>query len=244
MKTIVSHFYNEEYLLPWWLNHHKQIFDHGILIDYNSTDASVDIIRDICPNWEVVKTRNKHFDAIAIDEETMDIEKDLQRWRIILNTTEFLIGNFNSLVNNEDKIDFFIPALIMVDSKEQEFSYPSREKSLIEQRRFGASYKQHFSFKNARKFSNYFSPYPCGRHYSTYNTETFLILWYGFSPMNEKLLERKLQIQDKISEEEKKSGLGGHHLTNKEEQIGNLRKWQECSKDLSEEISAAMVNMW
>lgn len=47
--TVISHFYNEEYLLPWWLNHHKNIFDNGILINYGSTDKSVEIIKSICP---------------------------------------------------------------------------------------------------------------------------------------------------------------------------------------------------
>ena len=36
-KTITAVFYNEEYLLPWWLMHHKQYFDHGVLINYAST---------------------------------------------------------------------------------------------------------------------------------------------------------------------------------------------------------------
>ena len=35
-STIIAHFFNEEYLLPWWLNHHKKIFDYGILFDYSS----------------------------------------------------------------------------------------------------------------------------------------------------------------------------------------------------------------
>ena len=90
MKTVISHFYNEEHLLPWWLNHHKQIFDHGIMIDYHSTDRSMEIIREICPDWELRYTRNKYFDSTPIDQEVMDIEKKLEGWRMCLNTTEFL----------------------------------------------------------------------------------------------------------------------------------------------------------
>ena len=73
-KTIISHFYNEEYLLPFWLKHHSKMFDHGILIDYNSTDRSVDIIREICPTWEIIDSRNELFDAVLIDKEVEDIE--------------------------------------------------------------------------------------------------------------------------------------------------------------------------
>ena len=53
-KTVVTHFFNEEYLLPWWLEHHKKYFDHGVMIDYNSTDSSVEIIKKICPTWTIV----------------------------------------------------------------------------------------------------------------------------------------------------------------------------------------------
>ena len=32
-RVVISHFFNEAYLLPWWLKHHREIFDHGVLID-------------------------------------------------------------------------------------------------------------------------------------------------------------------------------------------------------------------
>jgi hypothetical protein len=63
MLTIISHFYNEEYLLPWWLEHHKKIAPFGVMIDYHSTDRSVEIIKSICPHWEIRTTRNESFDA-------------------------------------------------------------------------------------------------------------------------------------------------------------------------------------
>ena len=62
MITVISHFFNEEYLLPFWLEHHSKIFDHGIMIDYCSTDRSVEIIRKFCPSWTIVKTQNINED--------------------------------------------------------------------------------------------------------------------------------------------------------------------------------------
>ncbi len=39
IKTyLFSHIKNEEDLLPQWLNHHKHMFDHGVIIDFGSTD--------------------------------------------------------------------------------------------------------------------------------------------------------------------------------------------------------------
>ena len=104
-KTIISHFYNEEYLLPWWLKHHKKYFNHGIMIDYNSTDNSCKIIKSICPNWKIVKTKNKHFDSFVIDREVEEYEKNINGWRICLNTTEFLVGDYSILDNLSSKSD-------------------------------------------------------------------------------------------------------------------------------------------
>jgi hypothetical protein len=78
-KTIISHFYNEEYLLPWWLEHHKKYFNHGIMINYASTDNSVSIIRQACPDWTVINSRNKFFDAKLIDDEVSDIESNVKK---------------------------------------------------------------------------------------------------------------------------------------------------------------------
>jgi len=51
--TLISHFYNEEFLLPYWLSYHSKIFDHGILVNYRSTDDSVQMIRELTPDWEI-----------------------------------------------------------------------------------------------------------------------------------------------------------------------------------------------
>ena len=56
--TVISHIYNEEYLLPFWLQYHSKIFNDGIIIDYYSTDNSINIINKICPNWKIIKTKN------------------------------------------------------------------------------------------------------------------------------------------------------------------------------------------
>ena len=89
-RTVLSHFYNEEYLLPWWLKHHRKIFDHGIMVDYDSTDRSRDIIRELCPTWEIVTSRHRQFECMLIDQEIADLEANLSGWRMCLNTTEFL----------------------------------------------------------------------------------------------------------------------------------------------------------
>ena len=89
--TLLTNVFNEEYLLPFWLHHHKNMFDEIIIIDYNSTDKSMDICKSICPDCIIIKTRNEYFDAEKIDEEFMSIENQIEGIKIVLNTTEFLI---------------------------------------------------------------------------------------------------------------------------------------------------------
>ena len=88
--TLLTNVFNEEYLLPFWLNHHKNMFDEIIVIDYNSTDTSIEICRRICPDCKIIKTRNEYFDAEEIDREFIDIENTIEGIKIVLNTTEFL----------------------------------------------------------------------------------------------------------------------------------------------------------
>ena len=67
--TVISGIYNEEYLLPFWLEHHRKIFDHGVIVDWHSTDRSLEIIREMCPTWEIRTTINSTFGADEIDQE-------------------------------------------------------------------------------------------------------------------------------------------------------------------------------
>ena len=116
MKTIITHFYNEEYLLPWWLEHHKKYFDFGILIDYDSTDRSVEICKEICPTWQVVKSINKEFDAWQIDAEVMAYEKQFVGWRIVLNVTEFIVGSLDEMMHDKtEPSQYLIPAITFFD---------------------------------------------------------------------------------------------------------------------------------
>ena len=93
MRLVVSRFFNESYLMPWWLKHHREIFDHGILIDSNSTDDTSDICRTVAPDWEIVKTEVREFTIIMADFEVMKHEARFpDAWKIALNTSEFLVS--------------------------------------------------------------------------------------------------------------------------------------------------------
>lgn len=252
MKTIISHFYNEEYLLPFWLNHHKKYFDHGIMIDYGSTDNSVEIIKEICPDWEIHPTRNAYFYAPWVETEVLEYEAKIDGWRVVLNTTEFLFGNFDVLVDTNIHTQHLISSHIMCDTAEQEFK-PIVD-NLFKERQFGLNRHKHFEIRSARSMHNFLLDYPSitgpGRHFGTQWTNNscglsaqkcinelskdFFILWYGYSPFTEELIERKLQIQTKHHPNGQWSG--GHNI-DRDTLIRNFRQYRSLGEDLSEIIN-------
>jgi hypothetical protein len=234
MRTVISHFYNEEYLLPWWLNHHKDIFDNGILINYGSTDNSVNIIKSICPNWTVLNSNYTEFDARNCDLEVSAIEKELvDGYRIALNITEFIIGNIESM-NVEQQ--YLIPVYPMIDSIEDEFKEPDINIPLVKQRFNGININRGADFFNIRKSRSYHLKninYPVGRHFNTFNVNDVYILWYGYSPFTDKLIDRKLQIQNKISNRDKTEQRGREHLIDRKQLLINFRSMQQHAEDLT-----------
>lgn len=218
-KIVFAHFYNEEYLLPFWLKHHKKIFDHGILFNYSSTDRSCDIIKQICPTWEIHQSENQFFSAADIEKEILRHEHRYNDgdYRIILNITEFFLCKPTFFKKSNEKIQFLIPSFAMFDNYENLGKDLDHDRPLIEQRTNGLDYKTHFLFRQSRSIHNYkLQSYPLGRHYSSYNTEDAVICWYGFSPLNDKIIKRKTQIGTRIPIGDKRRGWGFQHLWNEE----------------------------
>lgn len=215
MKTVITHIYNEEYLLPWWLNHHKKYFDHGIIVDYNSTDNSIDIIKSICPTYTIIKSRNTDFEAIKVDDEIYDIEKKyVKGWRICLTATEFLLGDYKSLDSIVEEKQFLAPCISMVDQSyvhdQVDFS-----KQLFEQFTYGVKFPGTANRYHWRSLHNHLIPYRPGRHFKSNQTLddcNFIVLKYNYAPWTKETIKRKLQIQHRIPEIDIKQ-LRGHHHT-------------------------------
>lgn len=244
-KTLICHFYNEQWMLPWFLNHHKQIFDHGIMIDYHSTDHSVDIIKEICPTWDVVTSRNPDFQADNIDTEVMAIEKNIDGWRIALNVTEQLIGDYSILDDTPDQ-QYLVPSIFMIDVDKRT---ANPDFALYEQYHHGFSFRdgpQQFLERRARSIHNRPVFYPpmntpeCmgpGRHFHGYNTDKLVTLYWGWCPFDDGQLGRKLQIQTQIPLIDRQRGWGFHHITNKETLTYRLEnEWWPRARDLTEDL--------
>lgn len=220
--TVLCHFYNEEYLLPFWLKHHRKMFQHGIMIDYHSTDNSREIIKTLCPTWEIITSRNEKFKADSVDQEVMSIEEKIKGYKIALNVTEFLMVS-KPFERIDDNKCFGIESYTILP--EETFTDPKDEIhfiSQIDKLTTGRGTRMLHSYLNGQ--------YDIGRHNSFHPSEdisSLFIVWCGYYPWNDYTIKRKLQIKDKIPESDKIAGLGFQHLWTKnqmEEQIKSLKE--------------------
>ncbi len=249
MKTVICHFYNEEYILPWWLRHHKHIFDHGIMINYHSTDRSVDVIKSICPNWEIRTTGNEYFDSAAVDAEVMSIEKDLLGWRMALNVTEFLYGNTDHLPADSGYNQYFIGNYVFIDLQDRvktgELSTLVHDRPLHEQRIWGYDEFQNQGTSRAgnmarmhRSIQNYPVEYTPGRHWSEGRPRSFndlVIFYYGWADTSPQGIARKMQIQTKMSQEDKDRN-AGNHVGTYEDYLNRFEVQKRFARNLRDEI--------
>ena len=239
--TLISHFCNEEFLLPFWIQHHRPMFKHGIMIDYRSTDRSVEIIRELAPEWDIITTRNKYFDGPTIDTEVMDIESQISGWKVCLNTTEFIL-----LPNLDEYLDEFerkfpglgavrTTAVYMVDPPSLENDDIDFNRYLVAQRFWGYFEDEQPSPMQWNPDSNFcvYPPrksrlihnkthgaYQVGRHdtgHRAYKDPGLLLCWFNWSPYKY-ISKRKLQIFQNTSPGEQNNGLG-KWLIDKEEEF-------------------------
>ena len=244
-KTVLCHFYNEEWILPFWLKHHREIFDHGIMIDYNSTDRSVEIIREYCPNWQIVTSKNKDFSPGPVDTEVEEHEHNLTGWRICLNATEFMVGNYHHLDDRLNSAQAFLGQWMFVDmERRDEPYYLDVSRPIWEQRWHGYGIVKDFSANQSygsvprapRSIHNYAFKYPSlGRHYPsespTYNDLT--IFYMGYASLEEGSIKRKMQIQTQCPN----SGHGTNHQFNLTQLLDRFRKEQQpLSRNIKNEI--------
>lgn len=234
MRTVICHFYNEEYLLPWWLKHHLPMFDYGVLIDHGSTDNSADICRQLAPNWRLVRSRLTHFDAYQTDLEVMNYEQELVGWKIALTVSEFLMSSvplsqLESYLKDMGRIGCAASGMLVID--EDPDIEASHDLPLPLQKHHGiddnaiTSQEERIAIGNIglqptrnRFFhSNAVGQYYPGRHSSFLPDSSFRVLnlmvfVYHYAPWNAQTIKRKMQIGTKLDAKDVARGWGVHHL--------------------------------
>jgi hypothetical protein len=180
----------------------------------------------------------------------------------LIGNTRRLLHAFKS--QKPVRMQKLIPCDVMIDTEQQKFTEPDPSVSLVTQRTFGmpCDYSEdtvYNAYAGARDFQaiednvmydnrkmrsmhnfalNYFdtSVWRAGRHYWGTPAEDFRILWYGYSPFTEDLLQRKLAIQTQIPEADKAVGNGGQHLLNRDTAIARYEWHRQFGIDLRDQI--------
>lgn len=212
MSTVITHVYNEEFLLPYWLSHHKEIFEHGIVIDFNSTDNSIRIFKEIVPNWKILKSPLEEFDAEKLDRYVENIEKDLIGPRIALTITEFFIGD-PSLVRGQ----MIVPQVSLISQQHDEPFHSNIP--IHKQRHWGlvasvenvTASTHKFPKGNGRSIHDHDIRYPIGRHFIPTLPSPFLIIRVNDCFFSDEMFTRRLQIQRKIPKSDVIKNYGVEH---------------------------------
>jgi hypothetical protein len=239
--TVISHFYNEEYLLPLWLRHHVPLFDHGILIDRGSTDRSAEICRELAPHWEVRPATCLEFDAEGVDEEVMAIERGCTDWKMVLNTTEFLHvrskESFLSAIQSFGRRTYALRLVFLVDPLQ--VNYPAFDtcRPIPVQRHHGWLPPM---FRGCRFLHNHVDGrYAPGRHETSHRSDIFpqdgaVVLKLLFSPWNEAFRRRKLQIHGTLSQKTRELCQGRNHVATAAELDKHYESQSEIARNLRE----------
>jgi hypothetical protein len=221
--VVICHFRNEEVLLPYWLRHHTRLFDHGVMIDYCSTDRSVEIIRELAPTWEIRRSRNEFFHSVSIDKEVMEIETEFTGWKICLNVTEFLmIDDLHGFIADFERTHPGVPGLVttgfIIQDSPDQVCLPLTDADLWEQRHFGCPEPDPFHGVADRRRLLHKAPhgaYGIGRHsnsVSMLQEPRLYLFWYGWCP-----LELKVQRNKSTKPMVPSSDWGSHHVRGEEE---------------------------
>lgn len=228
------------------------MFDRAIIIDYASTDGTVEVLKKYAPStWRVVSSRNSEFNAEECDREVMEFEKSLLGWKIALNATEFLVfPEMRNVLKNlkaRSKNAVRISGYAMVDPSDLHHEALDIEESLwskyhfgVPEHEIGLTYPPSEASKIVGRLmhSNTTGQYSIGRH-AWHKDDGELprsvasILWYGFSPWSPQLVSRKTQIRSRVPKKDLLAGRGTHHY-DRIDLIDKLRhKYMERSYDLN-----------
>jgi hypothetical protein len=223
--TVICHFFNEEVYLPIWLRHHTKLFDHGIMIDYHSTDRSREIIRQIAPTWDIVSTKNEMFETVAIDREVMEIERGVEGWKTALNATEFLVTHDlkgvieQFLQTHPSQHGFVTRGCLIIESPDQKDKSATLEDKIWEQFHFGIAQNtledtQPVLIQRARLVHRSSDGrYGPGRHTNGISQIIWPLhlFWYGWCPLSLKKVRNRI-TRPKIPQENLGLGWGTHHV--------------------------------
>jgi hypothetical protein len=187
-------------------------------------------------------------------------------WVTTLNATEFLIGDLRSLDKMLENTQVLMPCHLMNDSLEHEMVEPDVNKPLLEQRTHGVHYNNDFPHPHQgesiklfnqlnppnvmlntrwmRSIHNYnvdylsTSVYSVGRHYwEPMKMSTHLAICHmNYAPFTRAFIDRKLNVQNRLTEEDHRADRGIHHRINEQTIYDRKRFYDRLTVDLKSYI--------
>lgn len=240
-STVITHIYNESFLLPIWLRHHREHFDHGIVLDYNSTDDPESIVRDLTPDWSYTKVEIPDFNAITLDKLVSETEATVDGNRIALTITEFLLGDPRKANRR-----YYIPQILLINCDDNLAFDESKPFHHQVTTGTGSDTTQTPPW-HARSMHQHPTTYgsdgsTTGRHYHACDNGEYLIYRVSHCLVTEEMIERRLQIQTKIPDADKANNFGVQHHNwgkglKKDDVLGEQEQLRTQAVDLSDIIN-------
>lgn len=244
MTTLISQIRNEEFLLPFFIDHHYERFENGIILDFGSTDRSISILKEMAPNWIIVDCSDQVFGAAKVDSLVHSIEENIQGVCLALTVTEFFIGDSRFISEG-----MVVPSYSLLrTSNDPEIKQGQRFHEIY---RFGVSpFQTNISGETewllrlkGRKVKSSKERYPIGRHYEVLGVSPFLIYRVANCLASKEMIKRRLQIQDFISQSDIKLGFGNQHTNHgRGLNFETLNQTIEIELLMSEDVSPEIFN--
>ena len=226
--ALVTHIYNEEFILPFFIFHHAHFFTVAHIIDFRSTDASLALLRKYAPeSWTVEPSDvdTGYFGAQETDAQLLRIERSLPEgwWKFCPTIAEFLISpdiqeELQAAADQNYQVLRVPGALLIGNDSVPLRSWESHH--LLPQRSMYVVKGDHWRFIHRVPNCSVYAA--AGRHFLLVEAEIFST-WtscsgfakFSYTPWPE-ARQRKTQIAPKIPKTDLAVGMGKHHVFSSE----------------------------
>ena len=242
--TLFTTVLDGEPLLPYWLEHHRRIFDHGVIVLYPSQDNSEKIIHKMCPDWDVVKpVHHPKYSCAGADKEVMTQEKKHEGWKMALNVTEFAATqNLARVVNSVSRAtQCILPvnAAVMVDTSDTADDTLDPAVPLLLQKHHGLFARDYplWKCRHSRQLHRgAHGKYDVGRHNSGVKPRAISALlyvsWFVWSPYKD-IRKRKLAVKDQLPKSDVAAKRGWQHMVTGKKQDRRFVRVSKIAYDLN-----------
>lgn len=211
--TIYTITYNEELMLPYFINHYRNSFPNCKIVVYDneSTDNTVAIALKHDCEVRTYKTNNQINDIVYLQIKN-NCWKESKGWVIVADCDELILVNENDLQKETSSILKF-QAYNMVNHFDNldiyQIAHGVRSKSYDKFYCFDAS-----RIKNIHYNAGCHSAAPIGD--VVYSDTVYYAFHYKYINLNY-MIKRHAMFAKRLSEENKKRGYGAHYLYPKEQ---------------------------